>query len=303
MSDTGVDAVPGRPSRFVRLTRRLDHPAILPALIVAGAVFIGSQVLAADRGERFSTYDAHVYWLAARSADPYAATIASGFDDAVNPYKYRYPPPLAQILAPLALLPWPVFAGLWLTMLYAVFLALAGRWALPLLVLYPPVLAELYVGNINLLIAAAVVVGMRHPVVWAFVALTKMTPVAGVLWFVLRREWRSVGLTLLTSFAICAISFLVSPALWSRFAEALATQADASVNVPLLAIPVSLPVRLVLALAVGIYGARNGLTWTVPIVVTLASPVIWLNVLVILLGCIPLLERRGLMPARAPLRY
>ena len=282
-------------SSVARLSRWLDHPAILPALLVAGAVFIGSQVLAAERGDRFSTYDAHVYWLAARSADPYAATIASGFDDSVNPYKYRYPPPLAQVLAPVALLPWPVFAGLWLTLLYCVFLAIAGRWALPLLLLFPPVIAELYLGNVNLLIAAAVVVGMRLPAMWAFVLITKITPGVGVVWFIVRREWRSLGIAFLTSLAVCAVSLALSPSLWARFVEAMASQADASVNVPLVAVPISLPIRLALAMALVVYGARTGRLWTVPIVVTLAAPVIWLNVLVILIGCIPFLEGRGLV--------
>ena len=50
---------------------------------------------------------------------------------------------------------------------------------------------ELAGGNISLLLAVAIVVGFRWPAAWAFVLLTKVTPGIGLLWFVVRREWRS----------------------------------------------------------------------------------------------------------------
>ena len=79
------------------MTRFLDHPAILPGLVIAGAVFVVFQVMGAAAGQPFAAYDVHAYWLAGGSEHPYAGTIASGFDDSVNLYKYRYPPPLAQV--------------------------------------------------------------------------------------------------------------------------------------------------------------------------------------------------------------
>jgi hypothetical protein len=110
-----------------RLDRFLDHPAILPGLIIAGVVFVAFQVMGAASGHPYAAYDVHAYWLAGGSEHPYSATIASGFDDSVNPYKYRYPPPLAQVFAVLHLLPFPLVAGLWIGMLYAIVLVMGGR--------------------------------------------------------------------------------------------------------------------------------------------------------------------------------
>ncbi len=277
----------------VRALRFLDHPAILPGLLIAGAVFVVYQVMIASSGFPYAVYDAHAYWIAAGSEHPYATTIESGFDDSVGLYKYRYPPPLIQLLAPVQLLPFPVFAGLWVGMLFIVFLVLAGRWA-PLLLFFPPVLAELFLGNVNLLIALAIVVGMRHPAAWAFVLLTKVTPGIGLLWFAARGEWRSLGIALGATAAVALASFIIAPGLWAEFRQAMAAQAGAAIEVPPLALQVSLPIRLALAAVVIVFGARTDRAWLVPVGATIAAPAIWGNVLVILIAAIPLAEGRGL---------
>ena len=276
-----------------RVGRALEHPAILPGLLLAGAMFVGYQVLAAQGGHPYAVYDAHSYWLAGGSDHPYAATIASGFDDSVNPYKYRYPPPLAQLFVALHVIPWPIVAGIWTALLFVVFLALAGRWA-PLLLLFPPVLAELWLGNVNLLIALAIVVGMRWPAAWAFVLLTKMTPGVGLLWFAVRGEWRSLAIAAAATAAVAALSFALAPTWWFEFRDAMAVQASGALEVPPLAIQVSLPVRLAVAAAVVVVAARSDRAWLVPVAATIAAPALWWNVFVILIAAIPLAEGRGL---------
>jgi Glycosyltransferase family 87 len=275
-----------------RAVRFLDHPAILPGLLFAGATFAISQGFAAGAGTS-AVYDAHSYWLAGGSAHPYAATVASGFDDAVNPFKYRYPPPLAQIFVLLHAVPWPVIAGLWVGMSFVVFLVLAGRWALPLL-LFPPVLGELWFGNVNLLIALAIVIGMRWPAAWAFVLLTKMTPGIGLLWFAVRREWRALGIAIVATALVAAVSFVLAPAWWFEFRDAMTVQAGAAIDVPPLAVQISLPIRLVIAAVVVVYGARTDRAWLVPVAATIAAPALWGNVFVILVAAVPLAEGRGL---------
>ena len=47
------------------------------------------------------------------------------------------------------------------------------------------------VGNIHLLLGAVIVAGFRWPWLWALPLLTKVTPGVGLLWFALRREWRT----------------------------------------------------------------------------------------------------------------
>lgn len=278
---------------LARLNRLLDHPAILPGMLIAGAVFVGFQVMTVNSGFPYAVYDAHAYWIAAGSEHPYATTIANGFDDSVGLYKYRYPPPLIQLLAPFHLLPFPVFAGLWVGLTFVVFLVLAGRWA-PLLLFFPPVLAELFLGNVNLLIALAIVVGMRQPAAWAFVLLTKLTPGIGLLWFAARREWRSLAIALSATGAVALASFILAPNLWLEFRDAVTAQAGAAIEVPPLALQVSLPVRLVLAAVLVVFAARTDRAWVVPIAATIGAPAIWGNVLVILIAAVPLAEGRGL---------
>lgn len=287
-----------------RLARFLDHPAILPGLLLAGAIFAISQGLGAAGGP-VAAYDAHSYWLAGGSDHPYAATIASGFDDTVNPFKYRYPPPLAQVFVLLHLVPWPLVAGLWVGLIFVVFLLLSGRWAL-LLLLFPPTLGEFWFANINFLIALAIVIGMRWPAAWAFVLLTKMTPGIGLLWFAVRREWRALGIAIGATVVVAAISFVLAPQWWLEFRDAMTVQAGAALDVPPLAIQVPLPFRLVVAAAVIVFGARTDRAWLVPIAATIAAPALWWNVLVILIAAIPLAEGRGLkrpllwLPRRRP---
>ena len=187
--------------------------------------------MGAASGHPFAAYDVHAYWIAGGSDHPYSATIASGFDDSVNLYKYRYPPPLAQVFAVLHLLPFPLVAGLWIGMLYAIVLVLGGRWA-PLVLLFPPTLAELYLGNVNLLIALAIVVGFRWPATWSVVLLTKMTPGIGLAWFAFRREWRQLAIALGATAAVTAVSFVLAPQLWREFIDAMTVQAPAAIDVP-----------------------------------------------------------------------
>ncbi len=51
-------------------------------------------------------------------------------------------------------------------------------------------------GNVHMLLALAIVLGFRWPATWSFVLLTKVTPGIGLLWFAVRREWRSLAIAL-----------------------------------------------------------------------------------------------------------
>ena len=282
-----------RPGLVERLGRRLEHPAVLPGVLIAGIVFVIAIVLPATRNDRLVAYDAHAYYQAAALQDPYRATIQGGFDAVGGLYEYKYPPPLAQALAPFhAILTWPQFLAIWAALLYAVFVVMGGRWALLLLV-FPPLLGELWLANINLWIAAAVWIGFRWPAAWAFVILTKITPGIGLLWFAVRREWRSLAIAIGATAAITAVSFVLAPNLWRDFIEASRTQVAATVDVPRQAAPLSLPVRMVAAALIIVAGALTDRRWLVPIAVALTVPFLWWNVLAILIVCIPLAREDG----------
>jgi hypothetical protein len=283
-------APPRAPKRGLldRFGKRLEHPAVLPGVLIAGLVFVIAIVIPATRNAKLVAYDAHAYYQAAALQDPYRATIQGGFDAVGGLYEFKYPPPLAQALAPVrAVLTWPEFLAIWSALLFGVFVVMGGRWALPLLV-FPPLLGELWLGNINLWIAAAVWLGFRWPAAWAFIILTKITPGIGLLWFAVRREWRSLAIAIGATVAIAAVSFVLAPNLWRDFIEASKTQVAATVDVPRQAAPLSLPVRMVVGALIIVAGALTDRRWLVPVAVAITVPFLWWNVLAILIVCIPL---------------
>lgn len=235
--------------------------------------------------------DMHTYWatrdgVSYLTSDPY--TIGA----------YLYAPVFAQLISPLTALPWPWFAALWTAAIVAAYIWLVGRWAFPLL-LTGAVALELYLGQIDVFIAAAVVLGFRYPVVWAFPLLTKIAPGIGLLWFVFRREWRNLAIAITATVAVAAVSAILVPELWRSWYELLyRTMFERqAVEGAYLAIPVWL--RLPFAVAVLFWGARSNRHWTVPIAIVLAMPILWLNVFTLLIAIVPLREEPGLTPARA----
>lgn len=227
--------------------------------------------------------DTHAYWAAPLN-DLYGAARAGGAD------AYLYAPAFAQALAPFKALPWPVFAGLWLLFMALCLVAIVGVWAL-LVVFIPPVLIELQAGNIHLPLALAIGLGLRYPSTWAFVLLTKPTLGLGLVWFVVRREWRQLAIALGTTALIAAVSFVVAPVAWAEWVDALVANAghpispdySGVIHIPLL-------LRLPVAAVIVIWGAFTDRPWTVAVAATLALPILWVNGLAVLLG-VPLLMR------------
>ena len=132
---------------------------------------------------------------------------------------YPYSPAFAQLVYPLDLLPWPVFVAAWTALLIAAAYWLTGP---DLFLLGLAVGAmEIAGGNITLLLAVAIVAGFRRPWTWAFVILTKITPGVALLWFVLRREWRSLFVALGATGLVLLVSYLVMPGQWRAWVELL----------------------------------------------------------------------------------
>ena len=235
-------------------------------------------------------YDAYSYW-SIDFADLYGRAMASNFTVGA----FRYAPPIAFLFGPFGALPWWLFLWLWEAMMLALVAWLGGRWALVLLAL-PPVALELYHGNVHLLIAAAIVLGMRYPAAWSFVLLTKVTPGIGLLWFVVRREWRSLGLALGTTVAVSAAAFVVAPHYWKEWLDSLVS----NLNEPqFYSVPPPAPIRLPIAALIVIWGARTDRPWTVAVAATLGLPILWPHGLTVLAAAIPFL-RRGDRAARLP---
>jgi hypothetical protein len=236
--------------------------------------------------------DMHTYW-ATRDGVTYVGS---------NPYligAYLYAPVFAQLLAPLTLLSWPVFAALWTALISVAVIWLVGRWSFPVLLFSGALALELYLGQIDVFIAVAVIIGFRYPVAWAFPLLTKVAPGIGLLWFLFRREWRNLAIAVTATVAIAAVSAWLSPALWHDWYDLLRRSITDRqvVEGAYLAIPVW--ARLPFAVAILFWGARTDRHWTVPVGILLAMPILWVNVFTLLIAVIPLRAEAGLTPARA----
>lgn len=225
--------------------------------------------------------DARCYWVPSL-ADPYR------FSNWTDPIAYPYSPAFLQLLEPIRVLPWQAFVAVWTAILLAALAYLTGPRLLALGILFASV--ELIGGNIELLIAVAVVAGFRRPAAWAFVLLTKVTPGVGLLWFAVRREWRSLAIALGATAAVAAASAVLSPDAWLRWPDVLLANAGHSGTWA--AVPVPLVVRLPIAVIVVVWGARTDRRWAVPVATMLALPALWYGGLSILLACLPLLPAR-----------
>jgi hypothetical protein len=227
--------------------------------------------------------DAHAYWLAPGGSDPYSISSVG------HPNAYLYSPVFLQLLWPLRQLSWQGFVVFWSLFPLAALAYLTG----PRLFLLGLAFAftEVAGGNIELMIGVAIVVGFRWPAAWSFVLLTKVTPGIGLLWFVLRREWRSLFIALGATAAIAAVSAIFMPDAWLRWPQVLTTNTGAT-NGTWAAVPVPFVVRGPMALALIVWGARTNHRWTVPISAMLALPALWFGGLSIIIATVPLMGAR-----------
>ena len=267
--------------------------AIRHGLFVAGLamllVILVQSWLTATETSAGEAYDAFAYWQAAHG-DPYARPVLGA------PVAYYYSPAFLQVFGPILALSFPAFLAVWYLLSGGALVAVARVW-LPIAVLTTIVPLEILRGNIETLMALAIVAGFRWPAAWAFILLTKVTPGIGLLWFVGRREWRNLAIAVGATLAIAGISFVFAPALWSAWIASLI--ANAGVSIPWAYFPVPLFVRLPIAAALALLAGLRGWRWLVPIASTLAVPALWPVNLTLLVAIFPLLPKRGEAPARA----
>jgi hypothetical protein len=284
-----ANAIGARLRRF-RLSD-LDTPPLV-GIVVAVVAWALVVVFAEPWGRLWGTgQDARCYYQATL-ADPY---LHSAWND---PIAYVYSPAFLQLVSPLTALPWQAFMAVWTALLIGAVRFLTGPRLLAAGLLFPFTAMEVAGGNVSLLLAVAIVVGFRWPAAWALVLLTKITPGVGLLWFVVRGEWRSLAIALGATAAVAAVSWVTMPEAWPRWFEVIIANAGkggtwASVPVPLL-------IRLPAAVALVVWGARTDRRWTVPVASMLALPALWYGGISMLLAVIPLLEERSERGQRTP---
>lgn len=228
--------------------------------------------------------DAHAYWLAVQGDLTYARV--PGEEDA-----YLYSPAFALLITPLGWLPFPAFLTIWIainaTALIWLLARVRLRWAVPFFLLCVP---ELVVGNIFILIAACLALGLTWPSTWAFPLLTKVTTGIGLLWFVFRRQWRPLAVALITTAAIVVIAAIFDPGSWLDWLRFLTSNTDGARDGR-----VGFLIRIGVAVVILWWGARTGRTWVIAVAVLAAAPVSNLMTLT-LLAAVPRLADQRMVP-------
>ena len=228
-------------------------------------------------------WDVLAYW-GVNAARPYWGVVGT-------PSAFLYSPVAALIALPLHLIPFALFRLLWLVLDLACLWWLAGPWALAW-ICFVPVAQDMFTGNIDLLLAAAVVAGFRYPAAWSFVVLTKVTPAIGLLWFAVRREWRSLAIALGVTAALSIASLVLVPAWWVDWARTLEESTTVSTGPGWFGGSIWVPLwpRLPLAAGMVAWGAITNRRWTVPVAGLLAIPAFWSMSLAMLVGVAPLVS-------------
>ncbi len=241
-----------------RRRRFIDRTLRLAFIVVLVAFTILRPVPAAD---------AHAYW-AVDLANPYSRPVAT--QDA-----FTYSPPAALFFAVLGQLPFEVFEAIWTLLLGFALLWLTGPWALAFLVL-PVVASDLYLGNIHVLLGAAVVGSLRRPGLWAIPLLTKPSVGVGLLWFVVRREWGRLAVALGVTTALAAVALVLAPGLWPAWVNYILGTGLTPDTGSAYVVPIPFLIRFPAAALLVIWGARTNRPWTLPTASMLALPVLWL---------------------------
>lgn len=204
-------------------------------------------------------------------------------------WAYVYSPAFAQAIWPLTLLSFGAFYVVWGIISAGSIVAAAGLWGALAFTFAYPVFRDAQQGNINGLVTLAIMLSFRWPATWAFVLLTKVTPGVGLLWYVVRREWRSLATALGVTAAVVVVSGLFAPHLWVAWIEQLVGSTAMPTQTPWSSVPLS--VRLPIAALIVVIGARLGYRWTLPISVFFAMPAIWHHTPAVLVAVIPLAIR------------
>ena len=138
----------------------------------------------------------------------------AGTDDAAF---YRYPPLLAIIFRPLALLPFETAAFIWEAALIAMFIGtivcMGARdpWTWIVLGwLAAPMAWSLAIGQAQ--VAVTFLIALGAPWAIALAANLKILPVLVAVFWIGRREWRSVGLVVGWGIGLLAVSLALEPA-------------------------------------------------------------------------------------------
>ncbi len=192
----GWSGGPATPARrlFGRGTVDWRARALASLALVGGAAGVATFVF---YGLRDPLIDVHAYWDAGARLNAGEALYPAGADPDVASY-YRYPPLLAILFRPLALLPFPAAAALWEVIVVAALVLTIRRLGTRRVDTWQAV------GMLGIAIGWAVAIGQAQAVVTWFVAIgspwaiavaghLKVLPWLVVLYWLGRRDWRALA--------------------------------------------------------------------------------------------------------------
>jgi hypothetical protein len=229
--------------------------------------------------------DAHGYWY---STQPGVELYGRQWN--VDADAFVYSPVAAIALKTLTWMPFQVFYALWTGVLIGTLIWLVGpAWGLVALLVPGFAGYEVMIGNISLLFAASFVLALSgRPSAWTLPLLTKVTPAVGVVWHLVRREWRGVVELIAVCLALLALSLLFLSDAWFGWFEVLRKQGPPLPDA-LIVIPIA--VRVPLALGIVVVGSRMDWRWLIPVACWAAQPNFSLLPGAVMLLAIPRLVR------------
>lgn len=196
---------------------------------------------------------------------------------------FRYSPPVALLFAPLHVLPWPIFLALWTAVLAGTLAWLGGRWALASCV-FIAIPTSLYEGNIDMFIAASVVLAFRWPAALSFAILAKVTPGVTLVWFLVRREWRSFWIALGSTVLIVVVTYPFVGDAWPSYIRMLVDNGGAAEGGNVI-------LRVVLAGVLVAWAARSDRPWLVGIALAIAQPALTIRSVAVGVAALALFRR------------
>ncbi|HEY7969178.1 MAG TPA: glycosyltransferase 87 family protein [Candidatus Limnocylindrales bacterium] len=159
--------------------------------------------------------DVHAYYDAAArlNAGQPLYVQPAGIDDAAF---YRYPPLLAILFRPLALLPFGLAAAIWMTLIALMFVATLVRLDLrrPLTLFVVCALAlpigwSIVIGQAQ--VAVTLLLALGNPWAVALAANLKVFPILVAIWWLGRRDWRPLGWLAVWVAALIGVQLVLAP--------------------------------------------------------------------------------------------
>jgi hypothetical protein len=193
--------------------RRMLTRVLIGASVVLGlvGVFVFIFHLATD-----PLVDVHAYYEAAGRLNA-GLPLYAAQGDVNSPHYYFYPPLLAILFRPLALLPFEVAALIWELGIVAAFgltlwlLGLRSRWTwIAVGILAGPIAWSVSVGQAQVLVTLLTALG--NPAAVALAAQMKLLPALVALYWLGRRDWRRLSRFVAWSLLFVVVQLALEPA-------------------------------------------------------------------------------------------